>query len=245
MACTSSGTSWYHATRSRQPWRQRVGLVVGAERRVAEPTEQPHHRQVDLAVAPVRRRVDQPVRRRPDRRGGCPPTGRRAAGPAVPAARTARRPAGRPRRRAATASGSRRPASTARCRQRPDPALDVERRPSRRSASGRPAAIRCTRRVLVEAAEVRPGGAVERGEAPAEVGLARRGAATDVDPRQHEPGRRSSRTTSGTATASVARRARRPAASRSNSPGSGSAGSSGTAVRPACRRGTPGRCRRR
>jgi len=43
-----------------QAVRERSDLGVGAERGVAEAAEEPHHREVELAMAAEARRVDQP-----------------------------------------------------------------------------------------------------------------------------------------------------------------------------------------
>ena len=61
MAWTTSGAIWCSGTRSSQPARERVRLLVGGEAVGTEAAEQPHHRQVELAVPAVGGRVDQPA----------------------------------------------------------------------------------------------------------------------------------------------------------------------------------------
>ena len=54
-----SGYSWYSATRSWWPSASGERLLVGGEDARAEAAEQPHHREIDLAVAAVDGRIDQ------------------------------------------------------------------------------------------------------------------------------------------------------------------------------------------
>ena len=183
--------------------------------------------------------------RRRGRPSGCHPRGRRAAAPAARADRTARAARVATRSTSASAPGSRRPASTARAGQRPDSALDVERGPvvGRREVDRLRADVAAE--VGVEAAEPRPGRAVDGGEAPAEVLLGARPprpparstpAPARAGPRARPRARRWRRSPAGPA-------GRRPPARTCR--GAGRRASWRTAARRACPTGRRWRCRRR
>ena len=61
MAWTTSGAIWWSAHALLPAGGERVHLLVGGEAVGAEAAEEPHHRQVELAVAAVGGGVDQPA----------------------------------------------------------------------------------------------------------------------------------------------------------------------------------------
>ena len=167
---------------------QRVDLLRRPRSVVAEPAEQPHHGQVELAVAPVGGRVDEPAppaasstRRLPAQRSPC----RRAGGSS--AAPTASSRPGQPLERRRSSAGSA-PASPASRASGMQPLRGVELGPGRRTARwGAPGSRSCAGPPARSDGAPAGGSAASASPSSASVVAAR---AARVDPLQHEVGGR-------------------------------------------------------